>query len=34
MASSRLSHEDVAQALGISYGTVGSGLSRRRVRHG
>jgi RNA polymerase sigma-70 factor (ECF subfamily) len=35
VALSQLSHEDVAQALGISYGTVGSRLSRARKKlHG
>jgi RNA polymerase sigma factor (sigma-70 family) len=32
VALSQLSHEDVAQALGISYGTVGSRLSRARKK--
>lgn len=32
VALSQLSHEEVAQALGISYGTVGSRLSRARAK--
>ena len=32
VALSQLSHEEVAQALGISYGTVGSRLSRARSK--
>ncbi|MGJ6969238.1 RNA polymerase sigma factor [Streptosporangium sp. G11] len=32
MALSRLSHEEIAQPLGISYGTVGSRLSRARKK--
>ncbi|MCW2919483.1 MAG: polymerase subunit sigma-70 [Actinomycetia bacterium] len=32
VALSQLSHEEVAQALGISYGTVGSRLSRARKK--
>jgi RNA polymerase sigma factor (sigma-70 family) len=32
VALSRLSHEEVAEALGISYGTVGSRLSRARKK--
>ena len=32
VALSQLSHEEVAEALGISYGTVGSRLSRARKR--
>ena len=32
VALSQLSHEEVAQALGISAGTVGSRLSRARKR--
>ncbi|WP_131737445.1 RNA polymerase sigma factor [Actinomadura roseirufa] len=32
MALAQLSHEEIAQALGISYGTVGSRLSRARKK--
>ena len=32
LALSELSHEEMSQALGISYGTVGSRLSRARKK--